>query len=108
MARVFNWVQKAWAKGNLAGMLLIDVKGVFNHVSRNSLLITMDGKRADRDLVRLTESFMSDMSVDLVIDRHQCTEARVETGVLQRSSVLLILFARSLNGVLREVKAEVK
>lgn len=51
-------VQKAWAEGKLAVMLLIDVKGALDHVSRNYLLRTIDGINADGDLMQWTESFM--------------------------------------------------
>lgn len=57
-------------RGKLAGMLLVDKNGVFDHVSRNCLLHTMEGIDADSDLMRWTDSFMSNKSVGLVIDGH--------------------------------------
>lgn len=38
VARVFNPVQETWPERKLVSMVLIDVKGVLNHVSRNCLL----------------------------------------------------------------------
>lgn len=40
-------------------MLLMDVKDAFDHVSRNSLLHNKEGMEGDEDLMRWTESFMS-------------------------------------------------
>lgn len=48
-------------------MLLIDVKGVFDHVARNCLLSMMKIIRANGDLICWIESLMSDRSVALVI-----------------------------------------
>lgn len=33
VARVICRGQEAWAEGNIAGIVLMDVKGAFNHVS---------------------------------------------------------------------------
>lgn len=48
--------------------MLMKVKGTFNQVSRNCLLHIMKGMDADGDLMQLTEKFMSDRSVSLIID----------------------------------------
>lgn len=34
----FNRVEQAWDRGNIVALLLMDVKGAFDRVSRNSLL----------------------------------------------------------------------
>lgn len=51
---------------------------------------------------------MSDRSIWLVINGHQCTEAEVETGVPQGSQVSRIRFVIYLSGVFREVEKEVE
>lgn len=51
-----------------------------SHVpNEHSLDYAMEGMRADGDLMRLTESFITDRSVKLVIHDNQCIEARVGT-----------------------------
>lgn len=45
-------MQKAWAEGKRVGILLMDVKGTFIHVSRNWLLYTMEGIQAVHDLTQ--------------------------------------------------------
>lgn len=63
-----NRVQKAWVQGMMAGMLLIDVKGAFDNVSRNCLLRTMNTMDSDGHLIQWNEFFISGKSVSLVID----------------------------------------
>lgn len=63
---------------------------------------------ADGDLMKRTESFMSDRSVGLVIDGHQCKERGVETEVPYGSPVSLILFEIYLKGVFKEVEKAVE
>lgn len=70
MARVIGRVQEASTEGKLAGMLLMDVKRVFNHVSRNCLLCTLKGISVDKNLMRWTQSFMSERVVCLVFDSY--------------------------------------
>lgn len=101
-------MQKASEERKLVGMLLIDVKGALHHVSRNYLLRTIESMGADGDLIRWTDWFMSDRSVRLVSDTHQCTEVGVETGEIQRSPALPIQFAIYLSSVFRNVKKEVE
>lgn len=43
---------KVWAEGKLARMLLIDIKGTFDHVSRSCERHTMKGIGADGHLIR--------------------------------------------------------
>lgn len=105
---MIKWVQEAWSDGKLASMLLIDIKEEFDHISSNILLRTMKSKGADGDLMRWTVSFMSDRSVSLGIDSHQCTAAGIETGVPQGLLVSPILFAIYQGDVFRELKKEVK
>lgn len=58
----------------------MDIRGAFNHFSRNSLLNTMKGMGADNDLIKMMQSFMSDRSISLVIDGHQFTNLMIDTG----------------------------
>jgi hypothetical protein len=46
-----NRTQEFWKRGQVAGLLLMDVKGAFDHVDRRQLLKTMVAKKVDGDLV---------------------------------------------------------
>lgn len=89
MARVISRVHETWAGEKLADMLLINVKRTFDHVSRNCLLRVMEDMDTNGDLMKWTESFMSDRNIGLAIDGHHCMEGGVETGVLQESPFCL-------------------
>lgn len=89
-------------------MLLMNVKGALDHVSKSCLQHTTGSMGADRDLMRWKKLFMSDKSVSLVIDYHQCMKTEVETGVPQRSPVSLILFAINLSAIFREIEKDVE
>lgn len=56
-------MQKASGEGKLIGMLLIDSKSAFDHVSLNAMPRTMEGMHADENLMWWTESFMSDKRI---------------------------------------------
>lgn len=42
VARLFTLVQEAYAEGKLAGMLLMKIKGAFDHVSSFEILLRRD------------------------------------------------------------------
>lgn len=108
VARVIRSVRESWTERKLGGIFLIDIKGAFDYMSRNCLLRTIDDIGTNGNLMRWTESIMSNRSVGLVINDHHCAKAGVETGVPQKSSVSLILFTIYLSGFLREVEKEVE
>lgn len=103
MARVISTVQEALVEGMLMGMLLLVIKEAFYHITMNYLLRTMESMDIDDNLMRWTQSFMSNRSVRLVIDAHQCLEVEVETGVRQGSPVSPILFGVYFTGVFGEL-----
>lgn len=53
-------------------MLLIDVKGAFDNVSKNYLLRHRESNDIYGDLMRWTDTFVTDISVGLMIDGHHC------------------------------------
>jgi hypothetical protein len=52
-------VYDSWNKGQIAGAILIDVKGVFDHVSRAQLTKHMEELQTDAQLIQWTDSFMT-------------------------------------------------
>ena len=41
----------AWKEGNIAGVLLMDIKAGFRSVARQRLILPMKAKGIDRDLI---------------------------------------------------------
>lgn len=89
VVRVTQHIQVACGECRVAGMLLIDVQGTFNQVSRNEFMRKMEAMGAGSDLVRSTCLFMMKRRVSLVVDDHQCEAVEVETGVAQGSPCYL-------------------
>lgn len=81
VTRVFSRVHNTWVEGKLAVILLINVKGAFDHVSRSYLPRTMEDIETDADLMRWTESFMADRKVGLVMEGQQFEETDVDIDV---------------------------
>lgn len=89
-------------------MLRMDVKGAFDNLSRNCLLQTVEKIDADGDLMRWTESFMSDRNVSLVIGGQLCDETAIKTGVPQGSLLSPIMLAIYLSRDSGEVEQVVE
>ena len=70
----------------------MDVKGAFDHVSREQLLTRMIELGIDGDLVTWTGSFLINRKVQLIIDGHDNKKKEIETGIPQGSSVSLFYF----------------
>lgn len=69
VARVIQRVQDTRRGGKLAGMLLMEVKEAFDHISRNGLKWKMEALGANGDLVGWTGSFMLERSLSFIIAR---------------------------------------
>lgn len=81
----------------------MDVKGAFDHVSKEQLLIQMIELGIDGDLITWTGSLLTDRKVQLVIDGHENKEREIETGIPQGSPVSPILFLIYISGVFDKV-----
>jgi len=71
----------------------MDIKAAFPSVARGRLVHAMKGKRIDGDLIRWTESLLSDRTVEMVIEGNVLQRHPVEAGIPQGSPVSPILFA---------------
>jgi len=78
---------------NITGVLLMDIKAAFPSVARGRLIHAMNAKGIDGNLIRWTASFLSDRTVEKVIQGNVLQSHSMEAGVLQGSPVSLILFA---------------
>ena len=82
------------------------MKGAFDHVAKNQLMSRMLELEIDEDLIRWTESFLTDRKLQLVIDGHTNQEEKIETGIPQGSPVSPILFLIYISGVFDHVQEE--
>jgi hypothetical protein len=92
-AIIVDRAHAAWTEGNIAGVLLMDIKAAFPSVARGRLVHAMKGKRIDGDFIRWTESLLSDRTVEMVIEGNVLQRHPVEAGIPQGSPVSPILCA---------------
>jgi hypothetical protein len=97
-------VYQNWGRGKISGSLLMDVKGVFDHVSRTCLTDRLQGLEADPELVRWTNSFMTEQKASLIINGHETGIKPTNTGIPQGSPVSSILFVIYISGVFDQVE----
>ena len=90
-------------KEKLAAALFMDMKGAFNHISQTRLIAKMIELEIDDDLVRWTQLFLKDQTIQLVIDGYDNRKCRIITRILQGSPVFPILFLIYFNGVFVKV-----
>jgi len=94
----------AWTNGHITGVLLMDIKAAFQSVGKGRLVNLMKVRQMDGDLIRWTESFLSERSVEMVIEGNAMERHPVEAGVPQGSPVSLILFAIYTSGLIKWVE----
>jgi len=82
----------------------MDVKATFNNVSWTVPSRRLGELGIEPDLVRWTDSFMSDRRVKLVLEGREGGEHGVETGIPQGSPVAPILFTAYLSRVFDHVE----
>lgn len=73
-------------------------------MSRNSVHRRKKEMKADKNLIKLIGSFLSDRCLQLVIDGLRGNEVKIEIGVPQEPAVSPILFAIYLSGIFEVIK----
>jgi hypothetical protein len=87
VAYVMNRTHIAWNNGQIAGPLLMDAKGAFDHVNHRRLLTTIVAKKLDGDLIEETEDFLTNRNVQIMVDRFDGEVSQINTGIPQGSPV---------------------
>ena len=85
----------------------MDIKAAFPSVVRGRLIHAMKAKQIDGDHIRWTESFLSDRTVEMVIEGTVLQSHLVEAGVPQGSPVSPIIFAIDTAALLKWVETGV-
>jgi ribonuclease HI len=93
-------------KGKIAGTILMDMKGAFDHVSRTRLTKRMEELEANLQLIRWMDTFMKDRKVSLIINGHETAMTPTNSGIPQGSPISPILFAIYISWVFEEVEDE--
>jgi hypothetical protein len=85
-------IHKAWADGKVASLLLLDVSGAYDNVSRERLLHNLRKRRVSQTLTRWIESFLSGPSTTLKLQEYTAPSAPIQTGIPQGSPVSPIIY----------------
>ena len=100
-------IEQAWGQKKLAGALFLDVKGAYDYVARKQLLKRMFELDIPSDIIRWTNSFLTERRVQLVIDGYTCQKRGIKTGIPQGSPISPILFIIYLSGVFEAIETKV-
>ena len=98
----------AWKQDNITGVLRMDIKAAFPCVARGWLIHAMKAKKIDGDLIRWRRRFLSERTVEMVIEGNVLQSHPVEAGDPQGLPVLPILFAIDTAGLIKWVEERVQ
>jgi len=94
----------AWKTGHITGVRLMHIKATFPSMAKGRLVNVMKDRQMDEDLLRWTESFPWERTVEMVIEGNATETQPVEAGVPQDSPVSPILFKIYTSGLIKWVE----
>ena len=83
----------AWKNGHITGVLLMEIKAAFPSVAKGRLVNVMNVRQMYGDLLRWTESVLSERMVEMIIEGNVMDRPPVEAEVPPGSPVSPSLFA---------------
>jgi len=86
----------------------MDIKAAFLSVVRGRQINAMKAKKIDGDLIRWTERFLSEGTVEIIIEGNVIQRHPVEASVLQGSPISPILFVIHTAGLIKWVEERVQ
>lgn len=97
-------IEEAWAKGLVAGMLTVDVKGAFDGVLANRLIQRLREQGWPNCLVQWVRSFLANRTAHIRLDKVKSKAFSVLCGLPQGSPISPILFLLYVEPFLRLTK----
>ena len=85
-------IYHAWSEDKVASLLLLDVSGAYDNVSRERLLHNLRKRRVSPNTVGWVASFLSDRSTTLKLQEYTAPSTPIQTGIPQGSPVSPILY----------------
>lgn len=99
VAQLVAKVENAWSQKRIALALLLDVKGAFDRVNKQKLLLRMIQVGMAGNIVRWVNSFLSDRRAMLVIDGRTGETRSIQAGLPQGSPISPVLFILSVSAM---------
>ncbi len=85
-------IHHAWSEDKVASLLLLDVSGAYDNVSRERLLHNLRKRRVSPKIVGWVASFLSDRSTTLKLQEYTAPSTPIQTGIPQGSPASPILY----------------
>jgi len=85
-------IYQAWSEGKVASLLLLDVSGAYDNVSRERLLHNLRKRRVDQKIVGWVSSFLSGRSTTLKLQEYTAPSTPIQIGIPQGSPVSPVLY----------------
>lgn len=98
-------IQRAWTKGNTVSCLMVDIKGAFDHVSKDQLLKVLKELKIPQQVLNWVACFLSDRKISLAFDNNIQEAQKVTTGIPQGSPISPILFLIYIKHLFRNLEA---
>ena len=84
---------EAWKNAHITGVLLMAIKAAFPSMPKGRLVKLLKVRKMDGDLIRWTESFFSERTVEMIIEGNVMERQPVEAEVPHGSPVSPIFLA---------------
>ena len=85
-------IHQAWSEGKVATLLLLDVSGAYDNVSRERLLHNLRKRRISDNIVRWIDSFLNNRATTLKLPEYTAPSVPIQTGIPQGSPISPILY----------------
>jgi hypothetical protein len=85
-------IHQAWAEGKVASLLLLDVSGAYDNVSKERLLHNLRKRRVSHEIVDWVASFLTSRSTSLKLQEYSDPSTPIQTGIPQGSPISPILY----------------
>ncbi len=89
---ILERIYSSWNKKKIASVLLLDVTGAFDNVSKDRLLYNLCTKQIDARIVAWIDSFLTGQSTTLCTNKHTTEKISISIEISQGSSLSPILF----------------
>lgn len=107
VARMVMHVQRVWKRGQMAGLLCMDIKGAFPTTNAAVLQSVLKDQETPDNIVKWVGSFMSQRTVGMEIDGELGTLIEYRSGLPQGSPTSPVLFNVLMSDMARFVEKKI-